>query len=297
MADGMVRVSLPTGIKLDVLDTGPRDAPVLLFLHGFPESHRTWRHQVAHFSDRYRCIAPDQRGYCGSSRPQDLASYSYDKLVADIIQLADALGIARFTIVGHDWGGAIAWGVALMGQHSRVDHAAICNAPHPAIFQKLQWTDPVQRGASQYIRLFRDTAHDEAVRAHGLLGMLREAIPVEGLFKGIEPEEQARLLAEWRDPEAAFGMLGWYRASSLEVPDMDAPYGLEGRTLPALPRLTIPALVIWAMNDPALPASNLDDLSESVDDLTIVRVPDCGHFVPWQAPETVNTAMEEFLAR
>ena len=132
------RIALGNGIELDVVDEGPRDAPVLIFLHGFPESHRTWRHQIAHFSDRFRCIAPDQRGYRGSSKPQAVADYTPDKLVGDIFLLAAALGVRDFTIVGHDWGGAIAWGIALAGQDTgRVTRAAIANAPHPQVFQKL----------------------------------------------------------------------------------------------------------------------------------------------------------------
>src|SRR3546814_20962788 len=86
---------------------GPKDAAALIFLHGFPESHPTWRHQLPHFSDRFRCIAPDQRGYRGSSNPRDAADYTPDKLIADIFALADALGVGEFTVVGHDWGGAI----------------------------------------------------------------------------------------------------------------------------------------------------------------------------------------------
>src|SRR3546814_5437020 len=103
---------------------GPRDAPVLIFLHGFPESHRTWRHQLPHFATRFRCIAPDQRGYRGSSKPQDAESYTPDKLIADIFALADALGVGQFTVVGHDWGGAIAWGVALGGQPRSEEHTS-----------------------------------------------------------------------------------------------------------------------------------------------------------------------------
>ena len=97
------RVRLANGIELDVVDEGPKDAPALIFLHGFPESHRTWRHQIPHFSDRFRCIAPDQRGYCGSSKPQDVDAYSPDKLIGDIFQLADALGIAVYAnVFAHD---------------------------------------------------------------------------------------------------------------------------------------------------------------------------------------------------
>tara|TARA_R110002072_G_scaffold38314_14_gene110959 strand:- start:398 stop:1294 length:897 start_codon:yes stop_codon:yes gene_type:complete len=292
------RVTLANGIELDVVDEGPRDAPVLIFLHGFPESHRTWRHQVAHFSKNFRCIAPDQRGYRGSSKPPEVSDYSPDKLVSDIFLLADALGIERFTVIGHDWGGAIAWGVALMGQmNGRVTRAVVANAPHPAIFQRLLYTDPVQREASQYMRGFRDPANDALVREHGLGGILLQEIRWDAPDK-MEPEERARLLEEWQDRDAAFAMLNWYRASPIDIPAPDESYELpEGWTPPPLPPLTIPTLVIWALDDLALPPENLAGLDEVVKDLTLVEVPDCGHFVPWEAPGAVNAAIEEFLGR
>jgi pimeloyl-ACP methyl ester carboxylesterase len=292
------RVGLANGIELDVVDVGPRDAPVLIFLHGFPESHRTWRHQIAHFSDRFRCIAPDQRGYRGSSKPQEVSAYTPDKLIGDIFQLADALGVGEFTIVGHDWGGAIAWGVAIGGQTTgRVSRCIIANAPHPAIFQKLLFTSEVQRTSSQYMRGFRDPANDALVREHGLVGILMKEVKWDRPSK-MEPEERDRLLTEWQDRDAAFGMLNWYRGSPVNVPPLDAPYALpQGWTPPQLPKLTIPTLVIWAMDDLALPAENLEGLDEVVEDLTVARVHDCGHFVPWEAPDKVNAAMDEFLAR
>ncbi|MFC4294853.1 alpha/beta fold hydrolase [Novosphingobium tardum] len=293
-----VRVKLASGIDLDTVDAGPRDAPALVFLHGFPESHRTWRHQIAHFSDRYRCIAPDQRGYRGSSKPQDPASYTPDKLIGDIFGLAEALGVGNFTIIGHDWGGAIAWGVALGGQmNGRVTRAVIANAPHPAIFSRLQWTNPAQRAASQYFRAFRDPANDALVREHGLGAMLLKAFGERPVSAPMEPEEREALLADWSNPEAAFGMLNWYRASPVPVPPVDAPYELPEGALIAVPPLTIPTLVIWAMEDTALPPANIEGLEEFVSDLTVVKVPDCGHFVPWEAPDAVNAAMEAFLAR
>jgi pimeloyl-ACP methyl ester carboxylesterase len=290
------RVALPNGIHLNVVDEGPVDAPVLIFLHGFPESHRTWRHQIAHFKDRYRCIAPDQRGYRGSSKPQDVAAYTPDKLIGDIFLLADALGIGSFTIVGHDWGGAIAWGVALAGQHARVNRAIIANAPHPAIFQRLLYTHPGQREASQYIRGFRDPANDALVKEHGLTGLLLKEVKWDRP-SAMEPEERDQLLRDWQNRDAAFGMLNYYRASPIDVPTMDAPFEVPADyTPPALPKLTIPTLVIWALDDLALPPENLEGLEDIVDPLTIVRVPDCGHFVPWEAPDAVNAAMEAFLA-
>jgi pimeloyl-ACP methyl ester carboxylesterase len=295
---GQKRISLPNGIELDVVDIGPKDGEVLIFLHGFPESHRTWRHQIAHFSDRYRCIAPDQRGYRGSSAPQDVASYTPDKLISDIFLLADALGIGNFTIVGHDWGGAIAWGTALGGQaNGRVTRAVVANAPHPAIFQKLLYLDHAQRAASQYMRAFRDPGNDAIVKEHGLVGILLKEVKWDRPST-MEQTERDALLQDWANPETAMAMLNWYRGSPMVVPPMDAPFELPADYQPmALPNLTIPTLVIWAMDDLALPPSNLEGLDDIIDDLTLVQVPDCGHFVPWEAPEKFNAALEVFLAR
>lgn len=296
----MHRAKLASGIELDYVDEGPKDAPALIFLHGFPESHRTWRHQIAHLKDRFRCIAPDQRGYRGSSKPQDVASYTPDKLIGDVFQLADALGVEKFTIIGHDWGGAIAWGVALMGQmNGRVTRAVIANAPHPVGFSRLVWLNRHQRESSQYMRVFRDTANDQLIRDHGLGGMLGKGFEGRLLTEDkMEPNERAQLLEDWENRDSAFAMINWYRASPLYVPAMDEPYEVPAdRAPPALPPLTIPTLVVWALDDIALPPENLDGLDRMVTAMTLVKVPDCGHFVPWEAPAAVNAALVEFLDR
>ncbi|MEO0698249.1 MAG: alpha/beta hydrolase [Pseudomonadota bacterium] len=289
------RVHLPNGIHLMCVDEGPVDAPVLIFLHGFPESHRTWRHQIRHFKDRYRCIAPDQRGYRQSSKPQAVNAYEPSKLIGDIFLLADTLGIANFTIVGHDWGGAIAWGVALAGQHARVSRAIIANAPHPLIFQKLLYTNRAQREASQYIRGFRNPANDALIKDRGLTGLMQKEVKWDKPG-AMEPEERRELLRDWQNRDAAFGMINYYRASPIVVPTMDEPFELpDDYTAPDLPNLTIPTLVIWALDDDALPSDNIEGLEDVIDPLTLVTVPDCGHFVPWEAPDAVNSAMEKFL--
>ncbi|MDL2352194.1 MAG: alpha/beta hydrolase [Pseudomonadota bacterium] len=293
------RVALANGIELDVVDVGPKDAPALIFLHGFPDSHRTWRHQIAHLSGSFRCVAPDQRGYRGSSKPTGVENYTPDKLIGDVFQLADALGIDKFTIIGHDWGGALAWGVAITGQYSgRVTRAVIANAPHPVLFPELLYTNRVQRQASQYFRIFRDPASDALVEQFGLLGVLLKAFGQPGDNPKMEPEERAALLADWENREAAIAMLNWYRASPVAVLDMDAPFELpnDWQRFP-LPHQTIPTLVIWAMDDLALPPANLDGLDELIDDLTIARIPGSGHFVQWEAADEFNAALDAFLAR
>jgi pimeloyl-ACP methyl ester carboxylesterase len=288
------RFHLPTGVDLDVTLAGPRDAPAIIFLHGFPESHRTWRHQIAALSDRYFVIAPDQRGYAGSSKPARVEDYAPDRPVADLIALADALGLTRFTLVGHDWGGAIAWTAAL-NHPDRIARLVICNAPHPFIFQKSLFDDPAQRAASQYIRDFRDPGFEARL---GVLGL--ERFFDTSFLKEIDParlgaEERAIYLEQWRTPGAFTAMLNWYRATTLIVPATDEtaarPAFLDG----PFPAITMPTLVIWGMKDSALLPVQLDGLAAYVDHLRVVEVPDAGHFIPWEAPEAVTAAIAEFV--
>ena len=281
-----------------MVDEGPRDAPVLLFLHGFPESHRTWRHQIAYFSKQFRCIAPDQRGYRGSSKPVGVEHYTPTELVGDVFLLADALGVDRFTVVGHDWGGALAWAVAMKGQGTRVERAILCNAAHPVIYSRLLWTDAEQRTAGQYMRVYRDTSRDDEVRAKGLLALMAGTGNATGALPDDDPQERARVLEDWADGEAAIAMLNWYRATPLAVPPPDAPLEIPpDAKLPRVPVLTIPTLVVWAMDDHALSPRNIEGLDEFVADLTLETIPDCGHFLTWQAPDRVNAAMAAFLAQ
>lgn len=297
------RVSLSTGIEMDAYTAGDPANPAIIFLHGFPESHRTWRHQMAHFSDRFYCIAPDQRGYRGTSKPQEVEAYTADKLTADIFALADALDVQNFTIAGHDWGGAIAWSVALNGQPGgfnsawagRVPRAIIANAPHPYLFQRLLITDMHQRASSQYIRAFRDPANDELIRDQGLTGLLMQVVKWDKP-SNMEPEERLALLKDWQDRDACFGMLNWYRASALVVPAMDEDAEIPAFAAGDFPKLNIPTLVVWAMDDLALPASNISGIENFVPDVRVVPVDGCGHFVIWEAPDAVNEAMETFLS-
>lgn len=286
------RFSLPTGVDLDVTLGGPDDAPAIFFLHGFPESARTWRHQLADLARDYRVVAPDQRGFAGSSKPEGVENYTHDKPVADLIALADALGIARFTLVGHDWGGAIAWAAAL-NHPDRVERLAIINAPHPFVFQKSTFDDMGQREASQYIRAFRSPGIENYIA-----GDLDQFF--EKTFRGhfdldFSREEKAAYLDEWAQPGAVVAMLNWYRASPLIVPAMDEtperPAFLDG----PFPVLKVPTLVIWGMKDKALTPSQLEGLDDLVADLHIVRVPDAGHFITWEKPDAVTGALREFI--
>ena len=209
------RFALPTGVELDVTLGGPPQAPAIIFLHGFPESARTWRHQLADLSRDFRVVAPDQRGFARSSKPKGPEHYTHDKPVADLFALADALGIERFTLVGHDWGGAIAWAAAL-GNPARVERLAIVNAPHPYVFQKAMFDDPGQRAASQYIRAFRVPGMENHIT--GNLDHFFDKTFAEHFGLRATAEEKAAYLDEWSQPGAMRAMLGWYRSAGVIVP-------------------------------------------------------------------------------
>ncbi len=287
------RFALRTGVELDVTLGGPAGAPAIFFLHGFPESARTWRYQLADLSADHRVIAPDQRGFAGSSKPEGQANYTHDKPVGDLLALADALGIETFTLVGHDWGGAIAWAAAL-AHPDRVTRLAIVNAPHPFVFQKSMFDDLEQRRASQYIRAFRSPGMETYI-AGDLDNFYDKTFGHSGLALA-PPDEKPLYLGEWSQPGAIVAMLNWYRAAALIVPAMDEtperPAFLDG----AFPVLKTPTLVVWGMKDTALTPSQLVGLDDLVADLTLVKVDDAGHFITWEKPEAVTGALRRWLA-
>lgn len=290
------RISLSTGVELDVWTAGYPANPPIIFLHGFPESHRTWRHQMSALSDRFYCIAPDQRGYAGSSKPTEVSAYAMPILIADVFALADALDVANFALVGHDWGGALAWAVALKDQ-ARVTRLIQCNAAHPYVFQRTLMFGLPQRAASQYIRTFRDLDIEGEVAAKGVEWFFTDRFEYHLSAGEITPEDKAAYLAEWSNPGAIRGMLNWYRASPMHVPDMEAPVATTPFLDRAFPKLTMPTLVIWGMDDEALLPCQLDGLDDHIDQLEVIHVKGAGHFVPWQAPDQVTAAMANFLTR
>ncbi len=287
------RLALPTGVELDVTHGGTGEP--LIFLHGFPESHRTWRHQLAYLSRDHHVVAPDQRGYARSSKPDGVDAYRADRIVDDVLALADALGIDRFTLVGHDWGGAAAWLAALKAP-DRIAQLVIANAPHPLIFQRSLFDDPVQAAASQYMNAFRTAGMEDGIAAMGLDRFFNKSFAPHVDIAKLTSEDRAAYIEEWSQPGAVVGMLNWYRASNIVVPApgerterpawIDAPF----------PRLAMPVLVIWGMRDKALLPVQLEGLESLIDDLTIVRVAEAGHFVTWEAPDAVTTAIRAFLA-
>lgn len=287
------RISLATGVRLDVTLGGDPSRPAILLLHGFPESARTWRFQMADLARDYFVVAPDQRGFAGSDKPPGVEAYRTNRLVEDVLALADALDLDRFTLAAHDWGGAVAWALALK-HPARLERLIIANAPHPLLYQRALFKDPAQRAAGQYVRDYRraEKADEVAADLDGFFD--REFAP--HVAPGLIPAgERARYLREWSEPGAVEGMFNWYKASPIVVPAMDDDSHVPEWTDGPFPCIHAPALVIWGLRDPALLPALLDGLGELAPNSTVVTL-DAGHFVTWEAPGAVTAAMREFLA-
>jgi pimeloyl-ACP methyl ester carboxylesterase len=289
------RIPLGTGVTLNVALAGDRANPAVILLHGFPESHRTWREVAPLLEGRFFLVMPDQRGFAGSDLPQDVDAYKTDLLIDDIFALPDALRLEEFALVGHDWGGAIAWGAAFRGD-PRLSRLAIINAPHPVIFQKSLIEDSDQRAASQYITVFRAPGFEKMVAGKGFDWFFETTFARHVDVSKIAESEKRQYLADWSLPGAFNAMLNWYRASKVIVPPPGVTVPLPDWLLKTFPKVRVPTLVMWGMQDQALLPIQLGGLESLVDDLQVVRLRDAGHFAPWEAGDAVATALEPFLA-
>jgi pimeloyl-ACP methyl ester carboxylesterase len=289
------RISLSTGVTLNVCHGGKAGGEPIFFLHGFPESHRTWRYQLEDLSSDYFLVAPDQRGFAASDKPEGVENYETGKIVDDVMALADALGFKHFTLVGHDWGGAVAWAAALT-HPLRITRLVIVNAPHPFVFQRTLIEDEAQRAASQYIRAFRSPMMEAGIRAMGLSTFFDKTFGAHADLSKVSEEEKQHYLDDWSQPGALTAMLNWYRAAKVEVPAVGEDAKLPLWLHAPFPKLRTPTLVVWGLKDGALLPVQLEGLHGYVKDLKIVTSATAGHFIPWEEPETVTRAIRDFLA-
>jgi pimeloyl-ACP methyl ester carboxylesterase len=288
------KVALATGICMNVALAGPEDAPPVILLHGFPESHRTWRGLVPLLSDRLRLVMPDQRGFGDSDRPQEVEAYKTETLLADLFALVDALRLEKFALVGHDWGGAIAWAAAIRGD-PRVSRLAVINSPHPLIFQKSLVEDKSQRAASQYMRAFRDPDFEKFVEAIGYEAFFDKSFRNHVDLAAIPAEERLIYISQWSRPGALTAMLNWYRASQMVVPPPGITVDVPDWVLRAFPKIKVPVRVIWGLEDKALLPVQLKGIGEIGEDVEVLPLKGVGHFAPWEAPDKVADALKPFL--
>jgi len=288
------QIAVPTGVTLNVQMGGARSGEKIILLHGFPESHRTWRAVAPALAEDFFVVAPDQRGFGASDKPEGVDQYRTERIVEDLIALADALEIDRFTLVGHDWGGAVAW-MAALRHPDRIRRLVIVNAPHPLVFQKSLIEDEGQRAASQYISAFRNPAMEAGIAAMGFETFYEKTFGSHADLSLVPAEEKAAYLADWSAPGALTAMLNWYRASEIFVPRPGDDAKAPDWTSQPFPILHMPTLVVWGLKDKALLPVQLASLGDVVADLRTCATADAGHFIPWEYPEFVSSAIHDFV--
>jgi pimeloyl-ACP methyl ester carboxylesterase len=277
------KLTTASGLTFDAWIEGPADGPLVILLHGYPQSRHTWRAQLpALAAAGYRAVAPDQRGYSPEARPDpaDLANYHYDRLIGDVIELAAACGRgdSRLHLVGHDWGGQVAWGVA--DRHpDRLASLTILSRPHPSAFVRaLEAADGDQKHRSRHHRAFlnpdtgRMLLEDSARR---LRRNLSEA--------GVPDDAVASYVAVLGNASAMEAALAWYRSQA----------GLRA----SLGRIAVPTLYLWGDADATVGRLAAAGTAEFVSAPYRFEVlPGVGHFITDQAAEQVNALLLAHLA-
>jgi pimeloyl-ACP methyl ester carboxylesterase len=276
--------TIPVGqLTFDARADGPADGELVLLLHGFPQTSWCWRHQLpALAAAGYRAVAPDQRGYSPGARPDGVAAYGIDHLVADALGLADELGGHRFHLVGHDWGAAVAWQVA--GRYpDRLRSLTVLSVPHPRAFRRALAGElgGDQATRSGYMELFRSEGAEDLFLADDGEG-LRRLFEVSGL-PGL-PGSADEYVAALSTRPAMTGALNWYRAADPSAADRMGP-------------VTAPTLFVWSDQDPALGREGAEATAAEVDGPYRFEVLEgVGHWIPEEAADRLNGLLLDHLA-
>jgi len=276
------------GVSLHGLTCGPLEGELVVLLHGFPEHSGSWcRYLSALAAHGYRVVAPDQRGYGRSSKPSRAMAYGLDRLTADIVQLITDLGHQQAHIVGHDWGGAVAWWLA----HTRGDvvrTVSILNAPHPyAMRRALRFGSLNQMVRSWYILFFQIPGLPELLLARHECGTLRRSLLSTSVPATFDDVYLNELQAAWQQPGALRGMVGWYRAIFRAVPEQ-----------PEKTRIDVPLLLIWGERDHALGTELIAPSIQLTTRGRVERFSDATHWVNHEkVMEVTRLLLEQFTGR
>ena len=282
------------GIKLHCAVAGESGRPLMLFLHGFPEFWAAWRAPMQHFAARgWLAVAPDLRGYNLSDKPEGVEAYKAKHLIADVLALAAHYSggnlHGKFTLVAHDWGGAVAWGVAI-GHPQKLERLVMINSPHPYLFWRELVNNPAQQKASEYMNVFR-LPKAERVLSENNYARLRAA------FGHLEPAWCEELVQAWSQPGALTGGLNYYRASPMHPAAAGDPGAGKLQLKAEDFMVRVPTLVLWGERDTALLTGCVEGLGQCVPDLKVLRVPDASHWIVHEKTDLVCGEIERFVAR
>lgn len=270
-------------IRLHAVCAGPRDGPVVVLLHGFPEFWYCWHKEIPLLAQAgFRVIVPDQRGYNLSSKPAAVRDYALPHLTSDVLAIAGELGREKIFLAGHDWGAAVAWNTAIHFPH-RIAKLAILNVPHPSVMMRRIWT-PAQLRKSWYVFFFQIPRIPEAlfVAHHFRLGidsLLRTSNP--GTFTATDFEHYRRA---WSQPSAVRGMIHWYRALFRYPPHIPAG------------KLTVPTLILWGLRDRFLLPELAAESGTQCDHVSVTYFDRASHWLPHEEPEQVSSCISQFFS-
>jgi epoxide hydrolase 4 len=291
--------ALPHGITLSCRSTGERGRPVLVFLHGFPEAAFVWDALLEHFAQAqnggYRCIAPNLRGFEKSSAPADAKDYRAKFLVQDIAALIAAEGGHLACLIAHDWGGAVAWNLAA-AQPELMDKLVIINSPHPATFLRELQNSAQQQAASDYMNFLCRPDAEKLLAENDyarLWPFFTNKFANTGSFNWLTEAVKNQYREVW-----GMGLTGgcnYYRASPLRPATAQDPAAKAVSFPKEMFTVKLPTLVIWGLDDIALPPALVDGLGDYVPQMQLQRVAGASHWIVHEQPALVAQSIQAFL--
>lgn len=266
------------GVAIHYVTVGPNDAPLVVMIHGFPDYWYTWREQMDVLRSDYRVLAVDLRGYNRSAKPQGVENYTLDKVGSDISAVIAAQEQPAATVVGHDWGGAVAWSIA-MNVPEIVENLIILNLPHPRGLARELANSEAQQKASQYAFEFQKPDAHKMLTPEGLVGVSQRLSEDKVRGRYLEAFQRSNMEA----------MLNYYKAN----------YPKPGEEfMPEYPSVDVPVLMFHGLQDGALLPGALNDTWQWVSNsLTLVTIPNASHWVQNDAADEVNQVMVDWLKR
>eukprot|EP00090_Calanus_glacialis_P014310 TRINITY_DN23082_c0_g1_i1.p1 TRINITY_DN23082_c0_g1~~TRINITY_DN23082_c0_g1_i1.p1 ORF type:complete len:339 (-),score=90.62 TRINITY_DN23082_c0_g1_i1:30-1046(-) len=276
------------GTKIHYVEAGDFDKPLMLFVHGFPEFWFSWRHQIKHFKKNYRVVAMDTRGYNESDKPAGIEEYILKNLVEDVKGLVEGLGVSKFTLVAHDWGGAIAWNMAAI-YPEMVDNLIICNLPHVLALEDAQKSSWSQMLKSWYMVFFQCPVLPE------LFTLMEDIKIMNGNMKDAKEEDKEVLEAykyAFRDFTTWNRGINYYRAA-LTNKGLEFAKSIKGR----LSSIEVRTLHIFGTGDKYLGLDSAQASAKYVKNYQLELLDGVSHWVQQEAHEQVNALMDTFLQK
>ncbi|MCR9127452.1 MAG: alpha/beta hydrolase [Rhodobacteraceae bacterium] len=265
--------------------------PPLLMLHGFPEYGAAWADLASHLCDRFYCVAPDQRGYGRSYAPEGVENYKGSALVGDMKALIDLLG-GRATVLGHDWGAAVAYGLAIFAPE-KVDRLIVLNGVHPVCGLRAMAAGGEQSRASAYIEYLRRPDSHQLLAADDY-GKMIEFFQARMALDWLDGDRLNAYLREWSRPGRLDTMINWYRASPLRVASPGQPITDLPEVPPGAMRVLCPHLLIWGQQDRALLPESTAGLEDFAQDLNRVDIPGADHWLCHQKPAEIAEILRDW---